>query len=175
MLFLLMDMAETPEEKRKTEALFNKYERLSYYVAGKILTNQQDIEDAVMDAWIKIIKNINKISEISCHETRSFVVIIVEGAAINIYNRNKKYNLRELPLEKYDQSPFFSTKETSFEDVEVYEMLRSIGKEFSDVLILFYMKGMSVKEISDILDISEVAVRKRLQRGREQLTERWKR
>lgn len=37
------------------------------------------------------------------------------------------------------------------------------------VLTLYYVEGYKTKEISDILCISEEAVRKRLQKGREML------
>ena len=56
MLFLLMDMADTPEKRIKVEELYDEYDKLLYYVAGKILTQKEDIEDAIMDAWIKIIQ-----------------------------------------------------------------------------------------------------------------------
>ena len=169
MLFLLMDMVETPEEKRKTEALFNKYERLSYYVAAKILTNQQDIEDAVMDAWIKIIQNLDKISEISCPQTKSFVVIIVERTAINHLKWKKRHQSGEVAIEEYDGAPFFASADSELEDVEVYEILRGIPKTYSEVLILYYMHDYSLKEIADVFGISEEAAKKRLQRGRDEL------
>lgn len=49
MLFLLMDMADTPENKKKVEALYHKYDCLMYYIACKILHRHEDIEDAVME------------------------------------------------------------------------------------------------------------------------------
>lgn len=43
------------------------------------------------DAFVKIIENLDKIQDIHCHTTKSFIVIIVRNHSINLYNnRNKK-------------------------------------------------------------------------------------
>lgn len=52
------------------------------------------------------------------------------------------------------------------------EVIREIGKlpiKLRSTLILYAIEGYSVKEISVILQISEAAVKKRLQRSREKL------
>ncbi len=173
MLFLLMDMADTPEDKKKVEALYHKYDRLMYYTAGKILKRHEDIEDAVMEAWIRIIRNLDKITEISCPKTKSFMVIIVERTSIDIYNGNLKHGESEVPISDYDQSPFFITSDQRINDSEVYEDLRKLPKEFSDVLIMYYMQEIEIKDISKALGVSEAAVYKRLQRARAEMEKRW--
>ena len=42
------------------------------------------------------------------------------------------------------------------------------------VMVLHYVEGYQVKEIAGILGITEHAVKKRLQRGREQFRAAWK-
>ncbi len=169
MLFLLMDMADTPEDKIKVEALYKEYDRLMYYVAGKILRQKEDIEDAIMDAWIKIIKNLDKISEISCPQTRSFVVIIVERAAIDLYNHKKRHTNGDISIADLEDSPFFATSDDSFEEVELNEILRKIPKTYSEVLILHFVYNYTTKEIAYSLGISVDAAKKRLQRARVEL------
>ena len=122
-----------------------------------------------MDAWIKIVQNLDKISEISCPQTKSFVVIIVERTAINYLKWKKRHQGEEIAIEEYDGAPFFSTIDRKLEDIEVYETLRRIPKTYSEVMILRYMHDYSLKEIAEILDISEDAAKKRLQRGRDEL------
>ena len=90
MLSFYLQMVETPEEKSAVEFLYTEYRRLMYKTAFSVLHNQQDSEDAVHEAFIRVINNISKISNVRCHETKLFLVIIVRNAAINIYNANKK-------------------------------------------------------------------------------------
>ena len=45
MLCMIMAMADSPDDKIKVEALYNEYDRLMYYTAGKILNRHEDIEE----------------------------------------------------------------------------------------------------------------------------------
>ena len=174
MLILLMDMADSPGDKTKVESLFEEYDHLMYYIAGKILNKHEDIEDAVMEAWISIIRNLDKISEVSCPKTMSYVVIIVERVAINIYKKNSLINNREVMVEKFEESPIFATSDKEMNFIEVHQILKNLPKKYSDPLILYYIQELTVREISKVLDISTDSVYKRIQRGRKEFERRWK-
>ena len=45
-------------------------------------------------------------------------------------------------------------------------MIQSMPEIYSDTLYMFYVHGYTAKEIADIMCISSVAVRKRLERAR---------
>ncbi len=47
--------------------------------------------------------------------------------------------------------------------------LATLPERERTALLLFYLKGYAVKEISDIMECGEDAVKKQLQRGREHL------
>lgn len=47
MLCMVMAMTDSPEDKRKVEKLYEKYNGLMFAVSGKILTRKEDVEDAV--------------------------------------------------------------------------------------------------------------------------------
>ena len=48
----------------------------------------------------------------------------------------------------------------------------SLPSKYKTVLLLYYIEGYRLKEISRILGISESAVKKRLQRGKEALKQK---
>ena len=52
---------------------------------------------------------------------------------------------------------------------ELYEAVNNMKEELRIPVILYYMEDFKVKEIAQILDISEGAVQKRLARAREKL------
>ena len=171
MLCMVVSTVDTPEEKCKVELLYEQYNQLMYVVAYKILNHEQDAEDAVIEAWMKIIRHLDKINEISCQETKSFIVIVSERVAIDIYRKNRRRADRTIALDDYESSPYFATRNLGFEEVEIYNVMRSVPKLYSDVLILNYVNNLSIKEIADILNTTENTVAKRLSRGRAMLKE----
>ncbi len=52
-------------------------------------------------------------------------------------------------------------------DFETFELIMSLPVKYKVVMTLYYVEGYRSKEIADIINISEDAVRKRLQKGRE--------
>ena len=85
-MLIYMMMLETPEEKSKFEQLYLEYKGLMFHVAYEILHNEQDAEDAVHQAFVKIAENIKKIDDPICPKTHSYVVTIVENKAIDLYD-----------------------------------------------------------------------------------------
>ena len=66
------------------------------------------------------------------------------------------------------------TADGVFEYQDLYRALSLISPKERTAILLFYLKGYSVKEISKITDCSEDAVKKQLSRGREQLRNKLK-
>ena len=60
MLIYYLQMLDTPEEKVKFEQIYLKYRGLMYQVADGILHNRQDAEDAVHNAFLRVIKHFKK-------------------------------------------------------------------------------------------------------------------
>ena len=51
--------------------------------------------------------------------------------------------------------------------------LSSLNAKDKEVLILYYIEGYSCKEIADMLKVSESAVKKKLERARKRLKEKY--
>lgn len=171
MFCMVIAMVDSPEDKRKIEKLYEKYNKLMYVVAFKILKHSQDAEDALMESWEKIIVHLDKINKIDCQETKSFLVIITERTAIDLYRKKRKRGKIVSALSEYEDSPFFATREKEFENVELHHVIRNIPKKYSEVLILHYINGLTGGEIAKLFGMKEDAVMKRLSRGRKMLRE----
>lgn len=59
--------------------------------------------------------------------------------------------------------------EDKYDVLEWKEILSKVNAKYGIVLELYYVDGYSTKEIAKILHITEVNVRTRMKRGREQL------
>lgn len=66
------------------------------------------------------------------------------------------------------QSAFANTPKSQ-EESKVLKAIGSLKKQYRQIIILFYYEDYSAKEIAKILDISESAAFKRLQRARDDI------
>ena len=90
-MIIYLEMINAPEERHKFEVLYRAYRRMMFYIANRILNNEQDAEDAVHSAFVYIAENIQKIDEPMCPKTRGYIVTIVEGRAIDMYRRKQRH------------------------------------------------------------------------------------
>jgi len=171
MLLLALAMLETPEDKQKMTELYMTYREYLLKVALNILRNQDDAEDVLHQAFERIARDFEKIGDVSSHQTRNFLVIIVRGLAINLYNERKK--VVKLPFEDLDEvADTVALEDQTLEQIG-YEVLRKALEQLPeihrDVLYLMYFEELSVKEIAGFFGLTESAVKKRLERARQAL------
>jgi RNA polymerase sigma-70 factor (ECF subfamily) len=169
MLPIYLAMVDGEDEKSNFESLYLTYRKLMFHVANGILNDEGLAEDAVHQAFLKILENFDKVGEISCHKTRSYVVIIVRNVAINMYNSRKRHHT--VPIEE----AVFCAAEVNMErtnDLDnLAEAVLKLPVIYKDALKLKYVQEFSNAEIAGMLGISEAAVRKRLERARRMLEE----
>ena len=78
------------------------------------------------------------------------------------------------PLESAPEPNDGCTSDASFEYQSLYQALDSLAGKEKSAIMLFYIYGFSVREISVIMDESGQAVRKQLQRARLHLKDKLK-
>lgn len=169
MIAIYLSVIDTEQDKNKFEILYTTYRKLMFYVANRILEDQHLAEDAVHQAFLKIIENLDKIEGVHCHKTKSYIVIIVRNDAIDIYNRRKRNTT--VPLE---QMEFCISDETYSRSEDLDYLTKAVMKLpviYKEVLTLKYVQELSNAEIAQTLGISEATVRKRLERARHKLEE----
>lgn len=189
MLQLFLQLLDTETEKQNFTLLYETYRRLMHWVAKDILKDEALAEDAVHEAFLRIIKNFHKINEIICPETRSYVVIIVRNVALNMREREK----REVDRRPVTYEP--ASGEKDLYNDELHDILTNISYGFDEtvdelcrreiiseilslpdilkeVLLLYGYFGYSIRDIGSALNISEDATYKRLQRARKMLSEK---
>ena len=169
----MMAALDSREDKKKVELLYEKYSRLIYLVAYNILHNREDTEDVVSESWEKIIRNLDKINEIDCKETKSYLVIIVERTAIDYYRKKKRNYERQEIVEEWETSPYFATRDQKLEKAEMLLWLRELPKKYSEVLLLHYGNDLSAKEIAKVLGITVNSVYARLHRAHQYIREHY--
>ena len=162
-MILYLQMIDSSEDRSKFEQIYIEYRELMFYVANRILDNDQDAEDAVHEAFLKVAENIKKIGEPKCPKTKGFVVTIVENKAIDLYRKRKRHPTVELTEEIRGFSPVYEGQNA------LTACILKLPARYREMILLRYHQGYSVKEVASILGISLAAASKLDQRAKNKL------
>lgn len=139
----------------------SKYRDDLYIMALAILKNETDAEDAVSSAVLKAYENRGQIR--SFHKFKPWLLTITKNEALKL--KSKRLIL-----------PGNETVESLLKPVqahydELWDVLQQMKEEYRLAVVLFYYEGLSLKDISDVLDIPVGTVKSRLNRGKAELRE----
>ncbi|MCL2400494.1 MAG: RNA polymerase sigma factor [Defluviitaleaceae bacterium] len=166
---LIFFTLDSEADKNKIVQLYEKYHRLMFYVARKVLSDHALAEDAVSESIEKMIYNIHKIDDISCYKTKAFIVIIVRNTALNILKKKGRTDTHlDVDSEVIaDESFLVSDKIISIESYNnIVSIINSLPDTLRDVAVLSLVHEQSHSEIAEILEISYDTVKMRLSRAK---------
>lgn len=162
-MLMYLSMIETPDDKAKFERIYNRYRNLMYHVAYKVLGNHYDAEDAVHQAFVAIIRHLEKIGDIDCPETRSFIVLITERKAIDLIRTS--HSEKVIPLNE----DLLGIEIPAPGDHGLADALAKLPAHYREVLLLRFDNGYSTKELAQMLGMTESGVRKLIGRAKNAL------
>ena len=156
MLSYFLSVLESNEDRRVFAEIYEKYHTKMEKTAIYILKNQEDAEDAMQNAFMRVIISI------PCEELQFWLISIVKNEALMIIRKKRKV----VSLEDNADIPA-----NIIEDVHSYNDLVGVFSKLPEiyraVLEMKVFIGYTDKEIAEILGISETAVSTRASRGRE--------
>ena len=161
-----------PDSNQTLEDVWRLTGQLMYRTAYRLLLNPHAAEDAVMDAVVRIARNMHKFSPLGCNDTRALAVIYVRNTAINLYNKRRSapYPLDELPILPADDRLLTEELAAARDTADrILALIRRMPPSYRDAMELLCRYDMSVEEIAAVLRIRNGTVRTRLSRGREWL------
>ena len=164
-MMIYLQMIDTPEDRSKFEFLYMEYRGLMFHVANKILHNEQDAEDMVHQAFLKVAENIEKIGDPKCPKTQGYIVTIAENKAIDLYRRRQKRQVVELSDDLPGVTAIYEGENT------LAACILKLPARYREVILLRYYQGYSVKEVAAILGLSLSAASKLNQRAKNRLRE----
>ena len=151
--------AVTPQyndELRHIEYAVEKYSQMLFRICYSILCNKHDAEDALQETFLKYMTKAPLFKD-DDHE-KAWLFKVATNISKNICRFNSRHateNLNE-----------FREIGISDSDRDIFEIIKHLPVKYKVVLDLYYIEGYKANEIAHILNISPVAVRKRLQYGR---------
>ena len=151
-MLVYLAMIPTEEGRNKFALLYWEYRDLMFYLALRILGSQQDAEDAVQEALLRITEIIEKIHDPVCPETKALVGMIVEGKALDLYRRRRRQGAE--PLEDWAPAQAGRPPEeaSALRELTAQAMARLPARQRT-VLLLKYDRGLDNREIARVLEV----------------------
>ena len=133
-----------------------------YKIAAAYLKNDEDVADAIQDTILSCYENLKSLKQNRYFKTW-MIRILINKCKDMIQKKNLVTYTDQMP-----ETPFHEEKYVAMEWIQALEPLDS---KYRLVVLLYYMEGFGIREISDILDMKESTVKSRLYRGRKQIAE----
>lgn len=169
MLSFYLTLIDEPSDKEKFTEIYEHYKGMMMQKAMSILHSSALAEEAVQESFVKIAKNILKISSPVCSKTASFIVIIVRNTSYDILRREKPDKNVSLDeeisaenIEMPDINEVLSTVGLNF----ILEVINGMDDKYRDALSLKYLYGYSNNEIAKLIGINEKNAGMRIYRAK---------
>ena len=156
-------------QKEFQQALYNKYCDGMYLVALRYSKMQQEAEDIIQEAFIKVFKNIKKFRKDS--SLAYWIKRIVVNTALN-HQRSKLYLYPMVDVNDLDD---WSEKESVISELsyeELLDLIMELPTGCQVIFNLFAIEGYKHHEIAKKLKISEGTSKSQYSRAKSLLAER---
>ncbi len=143
------------------DMIVRKYADMVYRVALSYSHSVQDAEDAVQNAFLKLLsKNPEFVDE---EHIRRWLIRVTVNECKNIWNCFWRRHVDMVEMLPETTQPEEETPGP------VYEEVMALPPKYRIVIYLYYYEEYSTREIAGLLHTKEATVRTRLARGRQQL------
>lgn len=144
--------------KQAIQELVALYQNNLFAVAFNVCKNAQDAEDIVQDTFLQYYTMKKEFD--SEQHIRAWLIRVAINKAKNANRAFWRCN--KLSLEDYMETLTFETPQSE----NLFETVMKLPEKYRIVIHLFYYEDYAVREIADILKLSEGNVKVRLSRGR---------
>ena len=131
-----------------------------YKVAAAILKNDEDAADAMQETALTCWEKLDTLKKDEYFKTWMIKILINKCRAI--YKWRKRFVSDEVTGEP-------AAAEIAYDSVEWRMLMNTLEEKYRTVIILYYVEGFKVREIAQILDISQSTVKGRLVTARDKV------
>lgn len=173
MLDFLLSIADE-NDRSKVEEIYEKYNEVMYKAALRKLSGRPnaayEAEDAVQNAFVKIINHFQSIRFDECEERlESYFVSIATNEAMNILRKKKSISLDDLPEEMISDDDFVAELCMKDEYERVRRAILQLDDRYRPILFQYFVEEKRGPEIAELMDMNLSTVHTTIQRGKELL------
>ncbi|MGV3466781.1 MAG: sigma-70 family RNA polymerase sigma factor [Heyndrickxia sp.] len=148
--------------------LVQKYSNATYATAMSIVKDTHMSQDLAQEALVKAWFHLNKLTQ--AEKFGSWLYTLTKRLCFDWLKKEKKTEPMDVIHDLYDEN---NNVETVFNRIlikqSVWDAINQLDEPKRIVIILYFISGFAVKEISEYLDISVSAVESRIRRAKEKL------
>jgi len=165
-------MALPSKQHTFIEACYELYEQKMFRVALAILRDETLAEDAVQDAFLKLIRHKVYFNNADADDCKRYILTVIKNTSINLYNKRKNENkvvsfAENLEAVCADEAAI--TDDNNDTGAECTPLMNSLPEKYYDVVECLVIRDFSVRETADRLGITEANVRKRYERAKKMM------
>ena len=158
------------------EILYDRYAKLVYNKCFGFAKDKDEAKDLTQDVFLKLFVKLASFKGQSKFST--WLYAFTYNHCVNYVTRNTEKKIERDSVEVRDiENISFDENEYSFHDMKVDKLktaLSKIAPEEKMILLMKYQDYLSIKDIVDVFNISESAVKMRLKRAKEKLIQVYK-
>jgi RNA polymerase sigma-70 factor (ECF subfamily) len=163
------DLARMKAEEATLAALVSQYAGTLYRVAYSVVRNPADAEDAVQEAFLRVLRHRDTLNEV--RDQRVWLIRIVWNIVLDRKRRSKTRPETDdvAELARVLPSGGLSAEQVAVaaqHHAQVLACVEKLPAKEREVLMLSAFEELSSVEIAQVLDITESSVRSRLFRAR---------
>ena len=144
------------------ETVVRTYSNTVYRVAMRYVGNATDADDVYSEVFLRYFKKPRSFE--SEEHRKAWLIKVTMNCAKDIFaDRHPYEDITEMQIEQEDTGP------VPEEIMDLRNAIKTLKPEYREAITMYYIEGLSVKEISVILDRPENTVKSHLKRGRESL------
>ena len=150
--------------------LVSKYQRLVLHVVGRMIQQQDEVEDICQEVFIKVFRTLNKFRGDS--KLSTWIATIAYNTAITHIRKSKRrgeVSYSEQPaLIASEKDSGLNQKIVEKKEAKKYllQLIETLPVNYRTVLTLFHLEEFSYKEIEEITGMPEGTIKSYLSRAR---------
>ena len=179
MLCICLSFVDDRNDKLKFEDLYHRYKDATLKRALRMLPNNPyDAEDAFQSAWMQIARQMDKLDGKDDRMIATYILKTLEYRVIDIVNKNKEWDeeIQNVVVdpENYETDDMLYSVCAKGSKKKIVQIIKAMDPIYRDVLLLYFMNDLDIKEIAEVLGESEKTVWTRFYRGKSFLLKKLK-
>lgn len=156
-------------KEEKIEYIVNHYTKLMHQKATSVLGDSYEAEDACQEAFLKLYRVMDRVSDVTTPEARSYCVMTAKNAAIDIARKLR----HDTPCEEiYDEAASVFDVYPS-DTADMLNDIEELPGKYKDVIRLRCFEDLSAEDTAKELATNVNTVNIRLLRARKILRSKW--
>lgn len=158
------------KEIEEFSKVYDKYADDLFKHAYFRVSNREVALDLVQDCFTKTWNQVVKKEKIINY--KFFLYKVLRNLIIDYYRKKKSVSLDSIIDDGFEPNPISEDRIIdSAERENLIKLLQVLPDQYKDVMILRYIDGLSIKQISEIIEESDNVVSVRIHRGTNKLKE----